>query len=459
MLLLSKYLELEEEFEENGIFDIALDMDSNYFINVKLLEKTTIPEFKHSYKKINNFFREIYVLLKNTASVNDRTFNEAKKKFNFPEKIKIGLGYSKGTTGTGLTGKTALKVLKDAKEIIDKGIIEPEIFHLIGLFEEGIGPDRLSDMYSHLIYDDIINYTIEKNTLLEINKEKYPDMKFEKGLLINPFKNKPVLMLPKDLLHELPIAKEWDDIDNVCARIQCIRDEMNSFVGDEWKKGSIRDKKNFIKEYIMKNEEIFKAVISEYKNFSVESYDFDNDPLGFHIIPKELKNIPFEKIEIHKEENVKDIVLKICNKFKELIENNALVKLLYEKDGKFRGEKYVQLLFYGIADSYCNSFDVDISPELNSGRGNIDFKYSRGYKDKVIVEVKLTSNRQLIHGMKTQILEYAKAEKTDQLVYLVIDDSKDEEKIKKLYEEYNKIENKIELIIINTEIKKSASIY
>lgn len=99
-------------------FDIALDMDSNYFINVKLLEKTTIPEFKHSYKKINNFFREIYVLLKNTASVNDRTFNEAKKKFNFPEKIKIGLGYSKGTTGTGLTGKAALKVLKDAKEIL-----------------------------------------------------------------------------------------------------------------------------------------------------------------------------------------------------------------------------------------------------------------------------------------------------------------------------------------------------
>ena len=62
MLLLSKYLKLEEEFEENGIFDIALDMDSNYFINVKLLEKTNIPEFKNSYKKINNFFYDIYYL-------------------------------------------------------------------------------------------------------------------------------------------------------------------------------------------------------------------------------------------------------------------------------------------------------------------------------------------------------------------------------------------------------------
>ena len=35
--------ELEEEFEENGIFDIALDMDSNYFINVK-----------YNFKRITN---------------------------------------------------------------------------------------------------------------------------------------------------------------------------------------------------------------------------------------------------------------------------------------------------------------------------------------------------------------------------------------------------------------------
>ena len=310
-----------------------------------------------------------------------------------------------------------------------------------------------------MIYDDIINYTNEKNKILGINAENYPEMKFKNGLLINPFKNKPVLLLPKDILHELPIAKEWDDIDYVCSRVQCIRDEMNSFVGDEWKKASTREKKNFIKEKIMKNEENFNAVISEYKDFSVEPYDFDNDSLGYHIISKELKNIPLEEIKITKEENAKDIVLKICNKFKDLVENNALAKLLYEKNGKFRGEKSVQLLFYGISDSYCEAFDVDISPELNSGRGNIDFKCSKGYKDRVIVEVKLTSNRQLIHGMKTQIMEYAKAEKTNQLVYLVIDDLKDKEKIKKLYDEYNKIDNKPELIVVDTEIKKSASIY
>lgn len=459
MVTLSEYLNLENKLETEGIFDTILDIDANYFINIKRIKDTKEKNFKQSYKKIQDFFIEIYKILSNTSDKNSRLYREAVKIFDFPEISNIGLGYSKGKYGSGFGPILAEKIISDAKEIIDAGINDADLFQLIGLFEDKVGPDRLSDMYSHLIYEDILSYTNEKNRILGITEKNYPDKKFKKGLLINPFKNKPVLLLPKDILHELPIAREWENIDDVCSRIRVIRNEMNEFVGDEWKKASVKDKKNFIKEKIMKNKDNFYNVISEYKKYTVKPYDFDNDSLGFHIISKELKNINLEEIKINSGESAKKIVLKICDKFKDLVENNALVKLLYEKNGKFRGEKAVQLLFYGISDSYCEAFDVDISPELNSGRGNIDFKCSKGYKDRVIVEVKLTSNRQLIHGMKTQIAEYAKAEKTNQLIYLVIDDLKDEEKIKKLYKEYNEMSKTPELIIINTEIKKSASIY
>lgn len=37
------------------------------------------------------------------------------------------------------------------------GVIDPEIFHLIGLFESNMGPDRLSDMFATLIIEDIKN--------------------------------------------------------------------------------------------------------------------------------------------------------------------------------------------------------------------------------------------------------------------------------------------------------------
>ena len=54
-MFVSKYLNLENELDEKGIFDSILDEDSNYFINVKLLKKCVVPEFVHSYEKVQGF--------------------------------------------------------------------------------------------------------------------------------------------------------------------------------------------------------------------------------------------------------------------------------------------------------------------------------------------------------------------------------------------------------------------
>lgn len=459
MITLSEYLDLGDKLDNEGVFDTILDIDANYFINIKRIKDTKENNFINSYKKIQDFFAKIYKILSNTSDTNSKLYREAVKLFNFPEINNIGLGYSKGKYGSGFGNVLSEKIIKDAKEIIDAGNKDPDLFQLIGLFEENVGPDRLSDMYSHLIFEDIIKYTIEKNKILGINIQNYPDNKFKDGFLINPYKNKPILLLPKDILHELPIAKEWEDIDSVCSKIQVIRSEMNDFVGDEWRRTSTSYKKDFIKEKIMKKPENFEKIITEYKKYKIDAYDFGNDSVGFYKIAKELKNVSLGEIEIKDKESPKEKVLKICNKFKDLVENNALAKLLYYKNGEFRGEKAVQLLFFGIAESYCDAFDLDISPELNSGRGNIDFKFSSGYIERIVVEVKLTSNKQLVHGMKTQIMEYARAEKTNQLIYLVIDNKQSEKTLKKLYDEYNKMDKKPNLLVISAEMKDSASIY
>lgn len=46
-----------------------------------------------------------------------------------------------------------------------------------------------------------------------------------------------------------------------------------------------------------------------------------------------------------KEESPLKIALIICNKFKDLVENNKLYELLYTDDGKARKEKISQLAF------------------------------------------------------------------------------------------------------------------
>ena len=162
MVTLSDYLELDNKLDAEGIFDTILDIDANYFINIKRIKDTKEKNFENSYGMIQQFFRNIYKILSSTTDKNSRLYRQAVRLFDFPEINNIGLGYSKGRYGSGFGPILAEKIISDAKEIIDAGNKDADLFQLIGLFEENVGPDRLSDMYSHLIYDDIINYTNEK---------------------------------------------------------------------------------------------------------------------------------------------------------------------------------------------------------------------------------------------------------------------------------------------------------
>lgn len=63
---------------------------------------------------------------------------------------------------------------------------------------------------------------------------------------------------------------------------------------------------------------------------------------------------------------------------------------------------------------------MDLSCEPNEGPGPSDFKISRG-NDKIIIELKLSSNNDYLHGYTDQIIRYAKAERTDNMIYVYID--------------------------------------
>ena len=56
MLNLSEYLELENKLDDEGVFDVILDIDANYFININRLKDTKEKDFINSYVKIEKFF-------------------------------------------------------------------------------------------------------------------------------------------------------------------------------------------------------------------------------------------------------------------------------------------------------------------------------------------------------------------------------------------------------------------
>ena len=77
---------------------------------------------------------------------------------------------------------------------------------------------------------------------LGIQKESHPFLLFRSdGLVQNPYKNAPILLLPQEILHDLPIAKDWDDIDRVVFENSVIRAEISAEIGAEWTRWASAD--------------------------------------------------------------------------------------------------------------------------------------------------------------------------------------------------------------------------
>ncbi|MGH3430954.1 MAG: hypothetical protein ACRDQZ_25850, partial [Mycobacteriales bacterium] len=119
------------------------------------------------------------------------------------------------------------------------------------------------------------------------------------------------------------------------------------------------------------------------------------------------------------QETLKATVDQIVQQFRELIEDNNLWELLWH-GSEPRHERAAQLLFFAVANAICAANDIDISTETDAGGGPVDFKFSTGYRGRVLVEIKLSKGR-VVHGYRTQLEVYKTAAKTDDAVFLIVD--------------------------------------
>lgn len=417
------------KFDQTGAFDAILDVDSRLFIDPHLLPESGAPELAKSYGKVKRRFRDILKLLSKSKQTGDSFWRAALHHFYFPELEGLCIGYSaKSTRGSGMGPGLRRRILGTAKEIVDAGIEDTEIFELVGLFESDVGPDRISDMVGRIVIDDLQKYTERILTSLKVKTTTIPGTQYRS--IWNPHNGKPLILVPADVLRDLPIANDWSEIDVVCKFNEALRNQVNRLIGNTWKQATRAVKKSELREVLLSKPEVLRDLIESYKRKPAATYDFDSDRSGefiwFRASRQYAKDFPLD-LKVPPTQGFIDVegtVRKICDKFKDLVENNALSSLLYDAKGKPKREEAAQKLFYGIADAYCESNNLDLSREANAGRGPVDFKVSKGYKGRVVVEAKLTSNPQLVHGFEVQIEEYQKAEKTKTAVYLVIDVNK-----------------------------------
>ena len=105
--------------------------------------------------------------------------------------------------------------------------------------------------------------------------------------------------------------------------------------------------------------------------------------------------------------------------FKRHVEDGNLWEELWV-DGVPKKERASQLIYYAVADAFCKANNIDISPEANMGGGPIDFKFSKGYDARVLVEMK-RSGGSVVHGYENQLDFYRDASQTEFAVFVIMD--------------------------------------
>ena len=415
----------KKAFVAAGVLDPIVGVDVKVFIDPQRLLHTKIKEFAEARKKIEKYFADTFRLIKLSSSSRDPFYRKAVSRLTFRETKGVGIGFGKGTDdGSGIGPVLAKRLVDTAKMIQGRSIDDPAIFELLGLFEEDFGPDRLSDLTVHILRKEFLRFTAKASAKIGIpNLGVYS---FEGESFRVPFRRGtkiPITLLPLDLIRDLPIATTFDEIDDASYLNEQLRKLWRELIQNAHDQG-IEVTKQDAKELFLKNPEFFDPLIKVYRRNETGPYDFIKDPKGLiswaSFAMEYASRYPIAlKREIRTLSDLREVVRTILDQFRRNVESNGLNKLLYKPEGRPQREAFAQLLFFASADAYCRANGLDISPESDAGRGPVDFKVSKGSL-KILVEIKLSSHKELVHGFEEQLEIYKEAEDTRDGFYVVV---------------------------------------
>lgn len=415
--------------ESIGVLDSTLAIDTRLFIDPLLLEHSKHKEMQEAAKTYREFFEKVIQLLSASKRMDDPAWKAAKKLMAFPEVSGTCLGYGAGSIrGSGFGEKLTQRIVTLASQIIEIGIDDPELFPLMALIEPDIGPDRISDMTTNIIFCNLAAFNVRAIKSLGLTPKTYRIRGSQYKFLQNPCEtgNRPLILVPTDVLRDLPVAQDWDGIAQAAYETEQIRNDVNTHIGEIWEKKSKRNKAK-LKKQALSSKEAFQLLLNAMQASSHDPYPIDNDPegltqwatIGYEAAQKQPLNII--KPTARNGTELKRIVAEIVAQFRHLIENCGVNKDLYREDKSPRHESTAQRIFFSVAYAYCKSNDIDISPEIDAGNGKIDFKFSRGFHKRVLVEIKLSTNPGTVSGYNNQLELYKLSQETESATYLVID--------------------------------------
>jgi hypothetical protein len=467
-----------------GAFNVSLINDLPLFIDPFLI----FTSKKRTYKKLHNQIIDYLKYLRDKSAVGEVNNGLLSAWYKFPEVKQLWLGYSlTGNNGSGLGMDFAKALNSNLKMIFDdfgkEKITKGSHLEKVCLIKSGVGKDNVSDFTANLIKEYLLEYTQQfAKKYINENLRKVvsvPNVTFNydvgawspKQYELPWFKGDYVLLTPKDMLTK---EENWinrseliHDVEQIANSVpdEQLRAQVNNYLStalfkDKNKEPTKADKEKaytyllerypkLIEYYIRSKENKGNEAIRQSELKVTESENFFIHQVAHFASQLESKT-DFYKYGTNTLEEARKRVLFL----KEEIENNGGYRLFYYNGKPIRKEEDVQRLFR----LTWFASPSDFNSEVNNGCGPVDFKISRGSKDKSIVEFKLAKNTKLKNTL-AQVGVYEKANRTKNSLKVIFYFSVEEKsKVDSIIHEW-KLEKDSSIILIDarSDNKLSAS--
>ena len=396
-------------------FDTILDTDTPLFIDPFLIFKEQGDAWHGAHDElIGHFDRCFHLIAQGNQNPNSVPYKKALRLLTFPEPKELCLGYTKrGTDGAGGGKKYAALIAEAMEEAIERGLTDLRHFEELGILNEGIGPDRISDFTCNVLRSRIIKYTkaVATRHRLETRHIKIAGASYNPqrvaweaewhDLPVNPHNDRAVLLVPWRFLRDLPTINADDWWENYEA--EQLRDDVNYEV-----MGKV-DKRTIVR--IARRHAIQVAQWAEAQEVRQPSpYDLDADRNGIYQWDQATRSFvarnPLTLPPPQDDHAFFGIIDSIIDAFKHYIEEQRGWKLLWNDDGSEKHEEAAQLAFLGLARSYCQANNIVVDREVELGRGPVDFKFSNGYTKRALLEIKKLHNGKFWNGLNLQLPSY-----------------------------------------------------
>lgn len=406
----------------------TLALDSRLFVDPLLLGQSKHPEIAEAAHTFKAHFALVIKLLSKSEAEGDVAWRNADRLFRFPEFPGTCLGYGMNSVrGSAIGPGLRYRLMVTARQVIALGIRDTDLFLSLALFEEKYGPDRISDLTCNVVAKDLLAFNSRILAGLKIPLAPFTVNGHNTELPVNPFPTQrtPIILVPNDVLRPLPVVTDWSGVSSAAAENDLLRSRVNTHVGAIWEAKSTEAKRE-LKSQALTSKEAYQALLDAIHHVPTNAYDVEGDPRGLlgwadaAFAFAESHPLRLRKTAKPDLDSVHALVLQIIRQFRQLVEENGLNDYLWHQN-KALPEKFAQRLFFAVAYSYCKANDLDISPEVDSGNGQIDFKVSVGFHQRVLVELKLSNHNKVVPGFTSQLEAYKASEETMRAVYLVLD--------------------------------------